>query len=371
MRSPDSIGTVRARRLHYFWFCHHMRWSDNLLLEGDYANINWLCMQCISASAGHSIYCKSISKVATIEQYLLAVASFLAQFSGTDFGKDHPMDSHMGHTLASVLKDLKKYESVPDRCEPYDPQMHAAARLLLATQCDFTDGFKQGYCAGYRLSEWAQPARQSNPLNPQLNHLASRCCYPHSGPCRLRILTVSRHRVSGIAILDHPLLQIAKMWVIWRTQKNGQIGEEKLFARNPNQTGFCFVSSAYRALVRFQQLMILGPCLHPNATPLSVYWSTSARCVKLITADDIEHFIRRLAIAVYHLHPVKDSKDLRRWSSHSLRVGACVALHAMWFSPLDIQWILRWRSQAFMVYLRIPSLYGLPAQHGYPSLPAV
>jgi hypothetical protein len=60
------------------------------------------------------------------------------------------------------------------------------------------------------------------------------------------------------------------------------------------------------ALVRFQQLMILGPCLHPNATPLSVYWSTSARCVKLITADDIEHFIRRLAVVVYHLDPVKD-----------------------------------------------------------------
>jgi hypothetical protein len=143
------------------------------------------------------------------------------------------------------------------------------------------------------------------------------------------------------------------MWVIWRTQKNGQNGKEKLFASNPNQAGFCFVSSAYRALSRFQQLMRLNPRLSPNATPLSVYWSTSARCFQLITADDIEHFIRHLAVAVYHLDPVKDSKDLRCCSSHSLRVGTCVALHAMGFSPLDmIQWILRWCSQAFMVYSR-------------------
>jgi hypothetical protein len=94
------------------------------------------------------------------------------------------------------------------------------------------------------------------------------------------------------------------------------------------------------------------PCLRPNATPISVYWSAPHTNVKLITADDIECFIRRLASSVYHLDPVQDALDLCRWGSHSLRVGACVALHAMGFSPLDIQWILRWRSQAFMVYLR-------------------
>jgi hypothetical protein len=96
--------------------------------------------------------------------------------------------------------------------------------------------------------------------------------------------------------------------------------------------------------------MGLDPRLRPNATPLAVYWAST--CVKLITADDIELFIRRLASETYHLHPSRDASDLRRWSSHSLRVGACVALHAMGFSPLDIQWVLRWRSTAFMVYLR-------------------
>lgn len=44
----------------------------------------------------------------------------------------------------------------------------------------------------------------------------------------------------------------------------------------------------------------------------------------------------------------RDAKELRCWGSHSLRVGACVGLHAVGFSPLDVQWMLQWRSLAFM-----------------------
>jgi hypothetical protein len=283
-----------------------MNWQDNLLLAGGTPEVALrgqyqFSMYALHLSAGHSIYCRSI-KVATIGQYLLAVASFVAQFSGVDFRKDHPTDSHMGSILAPVLRDLKKYESIPDRQEPYDPQMHKAARLLAdGFPVDrlvnaLTDGFEQGYCAGYRLSEWAQPARGSNPLTPQLNSLVNAPIRTRAFvPDDFRILTVSRHRVVGLAILHYTLPQIAKMWVKWRTQKNGQNGEEKLFARNPNPGGFCFVFSSYRSLARFQRLMGLDPRLRPNATPLSVYWSPASACVKLITADDIEQFLRRLA----------------------------------------------------------------------------
>jgi hypothetical protein len=340
-----------------------MNWQDNLLLEGDTPEIALrgqyqLAMYALHLSAGHSIICKSI-KVATIEQYLLAASSFVSLFNGVDIRKDRPTDTQMGCILAPVLRDLKKYESIPDRREPYDPQMHTAARFLAAQYhrdsltCALTDGFEQGYCAGYRLSEWAQPARQSNPMTPQLNHLPNAVIRTRAlVPDDFRVLTVARRRLTGMAILSCEVDQITKMWVRWRTQKNGQHGEEKLFARNPNLGGFCFVSSAYRSLQRFQRLALLDPRLRPNATPLSVYWSPATASVKLVAAYDIERFMRHLACQVYHLHPVRDAKDLNKWSSHSLRVGACVALHAMGFSALDIQWILRWRSQAFMVYLR-------------------
>jgi hypothetical protein len=153
-----------------------MNWQDNLLLEGASPDVALrgqyqLAMYALHLSAGHSILCQSI-KVATIEQYLLAASSFVSLFNGIDVRKDRPTDTQMGVILAPVLHDLKKYESIPDRREPYDPQMHTAARLMAAQYhpnsltCALTDGFEQGYCAGYRLSEWAQPAHGSPILLP-------------------------------------------------------------------------------------------------------------------------------------------------------------------------------------------------------------
>ena len=66
---------------------------------------------------------------------------------------------------------------------------------------------------------------------------------------------------------------------------------------------------------------------------------------------DIEKFMRQLASSVHNLDPVADVADLQKWSSHSLHVGGCVALHGIGFSTIDIQWVLRWHSTAFMVYL--------------------
>ena len=105
-----------------------MKWSDNYLFEDDAEALAeraqlQLAMYAIHLSTGHSIYCKSI-KVATIEQYLLAASSFLAHFSGRDFRRDSPTDSFNGVILQSVIRDLKKYETVPNRREPYNLQMH-------------------------------------------------------------------------------------------------------------------------------------------------------------------------------------------------------------------------------------------------------
>jgi hypothetical protein len=62
--------------------------------------------------------------------------------------------------------------------------------------------------------------------------------------------------------------------------------------------------------------------------------------------------MRETACRLYQLDPFKDKAALQLWSAHSLRVGACVILHTMGFTESQIKWILRWRSNAFMVYLR-------------------
>jgi hypothetical protein len=62
--------------------------------------------------------------------------------------------------------------------------------------------------------------------------------------------------------------------------------------------------------------------------------------------------MQKTASEVYNLHPIKDKEALQRWGSHSLRVGACTILYAMGFTETQIQHLLRWRSTAFMAYLR-------------------
>ena len=50
-------------------------------------------------------------------------------------------------------------------------------------------------------------------------------------------------------------------------------------------------------------------------------------------------------------------QQLHLWSAHSLRVGACVILHAAGFTEPQIQFLLRWCSTSFLELL---------AQHGHP-----
>ena len=340
-----------------------MRWDDDLLLTSNHPYIRlrgqWqLACYATHLGAGNSIYCKQI-RCATVESYVLAASSLLESFTGADFRKDEPSDKSMGYVLGPVYRDLKSYESVPNRCEPYGHPLQELARTLAAQFppdsliCALTDGFEQGFCAGYRLSEWAQPSGRTNPLEPQLNHLVSATVRTRAFvPNDFRVQTAQNLRAVGLRILDHPLGDLDRLWVTWRTQKNGDHGQSKLFTRNPSPGGICLVSAVYRSLERFARLMARDPRIHPAHTPLSIYWSPRLQAVQLVNSTDIETFMRRLAMAVHKLHPDHDAEEIRRWSSHSLRVGACVTLHAMGFSPLDIQWILRWRSMAFMVYLR-------------------
>ena len=139
----------------------------------------------------------------------------------------------MGHILRPVFQDLHRYESVPDRREPYDLTMHSLAREI-ANQCDrdslyaaLTDGFEEGLAAGYRLSEWAQPAGLANVARPQLNHLVEAECRTRAiVPDDLRCQTRDMRRAKGLMILSLDLTSVHKLWVRFRTQKNGQHGED-------------------------------------------------------------------------------------------------------------------------------------------------
>ena len=129
-------------------------------------------------------------------------------------------------------------------------------------------------------------------------------------------------------------------------QKNGENGEKKLFVRNTTKPQVCFVTNFMQILARHASLTNSNPKL-----PLSVYRDQSGAPCN-ITSVDVETSLRHAAAKLYNLDPVKNKAELQMWSSHSLRVGACTTLYAMGFHEMEIKHLLRWKSNAFMTYLR-------------------
>jgi hypothetical protein len=206
------------------------------------------------------------------------------------------------------------------------------------------DWFTIGLFAGLRKSEWNQDAGASAIGSQKRNIFQETQAF-----CAIdfHFALSNGARVVGLDVLTMPAELVTKLRITFRTQKNGANGQDKLFARNSNPQGCCCIRAAIRVMERFQRLRGSSDL----TTPLAIFLSSDGQC-KLITADLVERVMRDLAAKVYHLDPVKDKAALSLWSCHSLRVGACVILHGMGFNETQIQFMLRWRSNAFMTYLR-------------------
>jgi hypothetical protein len=139
---------------------------------------------------------------------------------------------------------------------------------------------------------------------------------------------------------------VGEVTITLRTQKNGSNGAKRSHVRSEHNTKSCYVRLTIEILARFIRLVGWN-----STTPLAVYHAGSG-IVQYITATDIELVMRTAASHVYKLSPYTCQKELQLWSAHSIRVGACVIPHAMGFTASQIQFILRWKSMAFLVYLR-------------------
>lgn len=131
----------------------------------------------------------------------------------------------------------------------------------------------------------------------------------------------------------------------WRHQKNGITNEEKTVARNDKVRMLCAVTAAIRIVKRAKLLDL------DSEYPVCVYTSndTVDGQVKFVNETHISNCLKDLAKREYGF---TKEEDLSRNTSHSVRVGACVALHAAGMDKMDIQHALRWRSLAFWNYLR-------------------
>ena len=122
----------------------------------------------------------------------------------------------------------------------------------------------------------------------------------------------------------------------WRTQKNLNNGETKLFAK-AHDARLCPVLAALRIILCFERLGdadgVLGLAKRGYLTD------------KVITKE------LRLAAAVV-LGEEVTKEELQQYTPHSIRICACVLLHEQGHSGVFIKDRLRWRSDTYMDYLR-------------------
>ena len=348
-------------------FARDLKWDDDYTLEKSTDNrrgLLQLAMYAMHLATGNTLFCKTI-KAATVKKYIQAAATFLSLFGDTprDYRRDNPSDAKLSPILSSVFAEMERWEDQPNRREPYTLEMLADLKNSTAFTAQGNDSlwaatadwFECGLFAGLRLSEWAQESGSGKMGSYQRDFKHQARAFTLGD---IRFEDNKRSRFTAKQVLEtNADATITKCWIKFRTQKNGQNGEERLFARNTD--GKCFVQAMLRIVRRFARLR----GLNDNATPLALYMPAGEKEPRFITSLEIETIMRANAARVYNLDPVKDTTALQRWSAHSLRVGACVILHVMGWTDTQIQWILRWRSNAFMVYLRNVAIMSTMQNH--------
>jgi hypothetical protein len=245
--------------------------------------------------------------------------------------------------ISSILAEVKRWEKMPNRREPLTVDMVSYQQLQCATNEPHSEASAMydwevfGIYAGNRLTEWAQ--RDSTDI--VLNIDESPKAFIISD---IEFFGENRRRCSLQFALQHPRL-IHTATVTWRFQKNGENGEKKTFVRAFDNPVLCAVSALLRIAQRWLDLKL--PPMHP----LAVYTADgkSNGRVQLIRESNINAALQSAAKTVYN---ITKQEELSRFTSHSIRVGACVALHAAGIDPLDIKHALRWKSDSFLTYLR-------------------
>jgi hypothetical protein len=312
----------------------------------------------MAAYASHLATGHAISKFAiregSIRKYIQSAAALISVFDPEERDARRPFRNSQPFApcLAKVLAEVRRWESVADKQEPFTPAMLVQADKV-AESCGFleldavlADFFALGLLIGPRRAEWAQPDGNVDTTKPHLHGPPDKRVPAAFLLGDFQFLGTHGQPLPVAEAVSSDLSEISAVKITWRYQKNNENGETKKIVKNTTTPRFCGVNRAHRIVKRFVQLVGFCP-----TTPLAIY-RTSYGKVQTVCDRQIEHSMRAIATTVYRLDPSRDADLIKKWSSHSLRIGACVILHSMGIPASTIKLLLRWKSDSFMEYLR-------------------
>ena len=252
--------------------------------------------------------------------------------------------------ISIILKAVKKFEKQPNRRDMiHDEMIHHLEKIRPnytqdSLEAALTDWIYLGRFVGYRSIEWCQKTQKSYHKIEHPNW---------EGPLSYAFIAedfqfFNKHKQPIYNDIDRISIDdIAYVEIRFRKQKNNKNYEVIPYYKDELNPAFCPVHAVLRICQRAIRLKV------PEEEPVGVFYSTTGkykneRC--FLTADKVATLLQQVAATVFNLK--KDDKSLKRWTSHSIRVTACNLLHRQGFSDTYIQAQLRWRSNAFLDYLR-------------------
>ena len=305
---------------------------------------------CYAASLSNSetLLCRSI-RTSTMRKYLDALSDLFVKANFQDPQKN--LYGEKSPYIEAILKEHLRWETVPNRREPLTYKMvdfaynEVLSNLVANHEYvpdniyeSITDWLILGMQAGMRLSEWCQDKSQFL----KNKKIASNV----DGSSKSFILQDFYFSdENGRRRPNDPSVHIASaenLSITWRFQKNNDNGQKLTFSANNTLPHRCPVRAALRIRARALKYNI------PPTEPIAIYREPNGK-ICLIDNTHVEKFLQYLAKIVYD---IVDPAELRKFTCHSIRVGACVVLHENNCSGPFIKLRLRWRSEAFLVYLR-------------------
>jgi hypothetical protein len=144
--------------------------------------------------------------------------------------------------------------------------------------------------------------------------------------------------ITGLS--DTSIEFVDRVCITWRIQKNCQNNQTVTLLSDKTNTAICPVLAALCLVLRARCLS------QPDSLPVAC--NSKKYSLAYITGTRIAVLFGAAARAV---HPTTTKEDMQRYSTHLLRVWACVLLNEVGKLPDYIKKCLRWMGNSFRMYL--------------------
>jgi hypothetical protein len=297
----------------------------------------------------------------TLQKFVTAAATFLTRVMDALFSLERNTSGKVitDPIIAQRLAFFRKWDKIKPKREPYTLEMFQTFQGQVAKQESLNpkiafldlhslvyDTQILGIFTGSRVSEYAQSKGKRSmvsrvPARPGTKATSAKAVAFVASD--FEFLSASGRTVAHTTLFHSPDAA-TQLNITFRHDKSGRSYTTRKYGKG--NAWMCPIRAAIRLLHRAHILRI------PSHDPICAYQKTGTSGHKWLLSREVTDTMRRICLATYKDPEHFLHKHVERFSSHSNRVTAAVALSQTGMSIDDIAQRLRWKPPSMAFYLR-------------------